>query len=167
MTASTLPPIADKGRRALRTAVQTALAFATLAGYVPVVEPLFGAPHSSNLAEYAGFAGVWITGTAAIITGIMALPAVDRRLTVLGIGSVAPSRVQIVVREAAETAREVLDVAAPVLKVAAPAAAPEIQSLEDIVDTLASAPAAAPEPAPLTVSTGTLAVATPAPSAGA
>lgn len=167
MTASTLPPIADKGRRVLRTVVQTALAFVSLAAYVPVIEPLFGAPHSSNLAEYAAGAGVWITGTAAIITGVMAIPAVDRRLTVLGIGSVAPSRVQIVVREAAETAREVLDVAAPVLKAVEPKVAPEIQSLEDIVDTLADAPVPAAEPAPLTVSTGTLAVATPAPTAGA
>lgn len=151
-TATPIPTVDDKGRRALRTAVQVALAFVSLAAYVPVIEPVFGAPHSSNLAEYAAGAGAWVTAVATIITIIMAIPAVDKRLTVLGVGSVPASRVQVVLRQVIEETEAAFQAGAPILEAAVPAAAPGIELAEDAVEAIKSqladeaptAPVAAP-----------------------
>lgn len=142
--ATPIPTVSDKGRRALRTAVQVALAFVSLAAFVPAITPLFGAPHSSNLAEYAAAAGGWITLVAGVIAWLMSLPAVDRILTVLGVGSVPASRVQVVLREIAAEVEAVLPEVAPLIEVVEPAAAPVIEKVEDIAAALSTA-----QPAPL------------------
>lgn len=151
---TTIPAIPDKARRILRTVVQVVLAISSFAPLYPGLVTAFGAPTGSRVALWLGLIGTWLAIVAAVAAWVMSIPGVDRVLTVLGVGSISPRSVQIVLRDAAAQIEPVLEQAGPVLAVLAPETAAPIEKLEDIVDALADptpvqleqrAPAATPE----------------------
>lgn len=84
-----VPDIVNKGQRVLRTIVQVGIpAFLAFALVLPKIIEALGLPVDSQLyIALVAFAGA-ITATAGAIARIMAIPAVDRWLTSIGLGSV-------------------------------------------------------------------------------
>lgn len=151
---STIPTVSDRGRRALRTAVQVILAVASFATIYPTLVTAIGAPTGSRLGLWLGIIGVWLTVAAAVVAAVMAVPGVDKVLTVLGVGSISPRSVQVVLRDLAADVEPALEVAAPVIASVAPEVAPVIEKVEDIAAALVDptpTPTTAP-PAAVTVS---------------
>lgn len=143
-----IPHISDKGRRALRTFLQVLGAFLSFAVVYPAIVHAIGAPTGSRVELWLATAGSWITIAATVITRLMAIPAVDQVLTLLGVGSIPRGQVQVSLKQleaaggaAGADALEQDEVAAT---------APAIEKLEDIEAALAdpaptpAAPAALP-----------------------
>lgn len=84
----TVPEIADTARRVARTAVQVGIpSFLALAGAVPVLLSVLASINLSPTVRLAlvGAAGA-ITGAAALLTRIMAVPAVNQLLDAVRLG---------------------------------------------------------------------------------
>ena len=89
-----VPDIVNKGQRVLRTIVQVGIpAFLGFALVLPQIIEALGLPVDSQVRlALVGFAA-GVTAIAAALTRIMAIPAVDRWLTSIGLGSVKKSDV--------------------------------------------------------------------------
>ena len=87
-----VPDIANKGQRVLRTIVQVGIpAFLGFALVLPQIIDALGLPVDSKVyLALVGFAA-GVTAVAGAIARVMAIPAVDRWLTSIGLGSVKKS----------------------------------------------------------------------------
>lgn len=84
-----VPEIWYKGKRVLRTIVQTAIpAFLTFALVLPQIIAALGLPVESDLYLWLIGLAAGVTAVAAAITRIMAIPAVNDFLVKIGLGSV-------------------------------------------------------------------------------
>lgn len=134
MAQSTLPVITDRGRRVLRTTVQVGIpAFLLLAVLLPVALDALKIPDGSKLHVVLYGTAAVITAAAALLTHLMASPRFDAVLTVLGIGSVPSSQVQLSLREGVTETADVFQALAPEIEAALPASTAVLEPVEDAV----------------------------------
>ncbi|AGW41752.1 hypothetical protein O159_17090 [Leifsonia xyli subsp. cynodontis DSM 46306] len=83
-----VPEIVHAGQRVLRTLVQAGIpAFLTFAVILPQVIDALGLPLTSKAYLWlVGLAGI-VTGIAAALTRIMAIPTINQWLTTIGLGT--------------------------------------------------------------------------------
>lgn len=72
-----IPQVYDPLQRALRTALQVLLAFPSFALIYPAIVAAFGVPNTSRLGIYLTASVLWVAGAAAVISRLMAIPAVN------------------------------------------------------------------------------------------
>jgi predicted aspartyl protease len=84
-----IPEIIHTGQRVLRTIIQTGIpAFLAFAVVLPQVIDALGLPVTSRVYLWlVGLAGI-VTGIAAALTRIMAIPTINRWLTTIGLGTI-------------------------------------------------------------------------------
>lgn len=75
-----IPQVYDAGRRAARTFIQVLLAFPSFALIYPAIVAAFGVPTSSRIGIYLAASVLWVAGAAAVISRLMAIPAVNALL---------------------------------------------------------------------------------------
>lgn len=92
-----VPEIWFKGQRVLRTLVQVGIpSFLAFATVVPAVIEALGLSADSEIRLWLIAVAAGITGVAAAITRVMAIPGVNEWLTKIGLGSVPAKAVDLV-----------------------------------------------------------------------
>ena len=72
-----IPVVSDTARRVARTVLQVIAGFGAFAAVYPLIVSAIGAPKGSNLAVWLAGSAAVVTGIAAVLARVMAIPAVN------------------------------------------------------------------------------------------